>query len=134
MVLTGPNCAGTISPGKTLLGIMPGHICPQGNVGIVGRSGTFGRVAAAQMNELGIGSDPINGSSFKVILEQFENDEDTEVISITGAVDAPDQLAVAELTFRLRNLVFPKPGEYRFQLWSNTAYLGERRFVVKQMR
>ena len=54
MVLTGPNCAGTISPGKSLLGIMPGHIYLQGNVGIVGRSGTLGYEAAQQLKDLGI--------------------------------------------------------------------------------
>ena len=55
MVLTGPNCAGTISPGKAMLGIMPGHIYLPGPVGIVGRSGTLGYEAAAQLKELGIG-------------------------------------------------------------------------------
>jgi len=55
MILTGPNCAGTISPGRAMLGIMPGHIYIQGNVGIVGRSGTLGYEAADQMKRLGIG-------------------------------------------------------------------------------
>ena len=54
MVLTGPNCAGTISPGKALLGIMPGHIYLPGHVGIIGRSGTLGYEAAAQLKERGI--------------------------------------------------------------------------------
>ena len=79
MVLTGPNCAGTISPGKSLLGIMPGHIYKQGSVGLIGRSGTLGYEAASQMKELGIGistgvgigGDPINGSSFLEILKYF---------------------------------------------------------------
>ena len=73
MVLTGPNCAGTITPGKAMLGIMPGHIYLPGRIGIVGRSGTLGYEAAAQMKALGIGvstsvgigGDPINGSSFR---------------------------------------------------------------------
>ena len=73
MVLTGPNCAGTISPGKSMMGIMPGHIYIPGNVGVIGRSGTLGYEAASQMKEIGvgistsvgIGGDPINGSSFK---------------------------------------------------------------------
>ena len=77
MVLTGPNCAGTISPGKAMLGIMPGHIYKQGNVGLIGRSGTLGYEAASQMKELGIGistsvgigGDPINGSSFTEIVK-----------------------------------------------------------------
>ena len=55
MTLVGPNCAGVISPGKTLLGIMPGHIYKQGNVGIIGRSGTLGYEAAQQMKNLNIG-------------------------------------------------------------------------------
>ena len=55
MILTGPNCAGTISPGKAMIGIMPGHIYMPGSVGIVARSGTLGYEAASQMKALGIG-------------------------------------------------------------------------------
>ena len=85
MVLTGPNCAGTISPGKSMLGIMPGHIYMPGNVGIVGRSGTLGYEAADQMKRLGIGvstsvgigGDPINGSSHRDILEKFDQGAET---------------------------------------------------------
>ena len=73
LCLIGPNCAGVISPGKALLGIMPGHIYKPGSIGVVGRSGTLGYEAAAQMKALGIGistsvgigGDPINGSSFR---------------------------------------------------------------------
>ena len=69
MRLTGPNCAGTISPGKSLLGIMPGHIYMEGDVGVVARSGTLGYEAASQMKacgigittSVGIGGDAING-------------------------------------------------------------------------
>ncbi len=104
MVLTGPNCAGTISPGKALLGIMPGHIYLEGNVGIVGRSGTLGYEAAAQLKELGlgvstsvgIGGDPINGSSFKDILEWFEKDDQTEVIAMIGEIGGPQEAEAAE--------------------------------------
>jgi len=104
MVLTGPNCAGTISPGKALLGIMPGHIYLKGNVGIVGRSGTLGYEAAAQLKELGlgvstsvgIGGDPINGSSFKDILERFEKDDQTEVIAMIGEIGGPQEAEAAE--------------------------------------
>ena len=104
MVLTGPNCAGTISPGKSLLGIMPGHIYKQGNVGLIGRSGTLGYEAASQMKELGIGistgvgigGDPINGSSFLEILKYFENDEETKVVMIIGEIGGPQEAEVAE--------------------------------------
>ncbi|TMV03334.1 succinate--CoA ligase subunit alpha [Ruegeria sediminis] len=104
MILTGPNCAGTISPGKAILGIMPGHIYLPGNVGIVGRSGTLGYEAAAQLKErgigvstsVGIGGDPINGSSFKDILELFEKDDDTHVIALIGEIGGPQEAEAAE--------------------------------------
>ncbi|MEM7438414.1 MAG: succinate--CoA ligase subunit alpha [Pseudomonadota bacterium] len=104
MVLTGPNCAGTISPGKALLGIMPGHIYKQGPVGIVGRSGTLGYEAASQLKDrgigvstsVGIGGDPINGSSFKDILEQFQADDDTKVICLIGEIGGPQEAEAAE--------------------------------------
>jgi len=104
MILTGPNCAGTISPGKASLGIMPSHIYKPGNIGIIGRSGTLGYEAAAQLKELGlgvstsvgIGGDPINGSSFKDILVHFENDEDTDLICMIGEIGGPQEAEAAE--------------------------------------
>jgi len=100
MVLTGPNCAGTISPGKSMLGIMPGHIYMPGNVGIVGRSGTLGYEAADQMKRLGIGvstsvgigGDPINGSSHRDILERFEQDPETKVVVMIGEIGGPQEV------------------------------------------
>jgi len=100
MVLTGPNCAGTISPGKSMLGIMPGHIYNAGNVGIVGRSGTLGYEAADQMKRLGIGistsvgigGDPINGSSHRDILAEFEQDDDTKVVLMIGEIGGPQEV------------------------------------------
>jgi malate-CoA ligase subunit alpha len=100
MVLTGPNCAGTISPGKSMLGIMPGHIYIPGNVGIVGRSGTLGYEAADQMKSLGIGvstsvgigGDPINGSSHRDILEKFETDPETKVVVMIGEIGGPQEV------------------------------------------
>jgi malate-CoA ligase subunit alpha len=94
MILTGPNCAGTISPGKSMLGIMPGHIYMQGNVGVVSRSGTLGYEAASQMKAqgigistaVGIGGDPINGCSHKDCLELFEQDPDTKAIMMIGEI------------------------------------------------
>ena len=100
MTLVGPNCAGVISPGKTLLGIMPGHIYKQGNVGIIGRSGTLGYEAAQQMKNLnigistsvGIGGDPINGSSFRDMLEKFESDEHTKAVLMIGEIGGPQEV------------------------------------------
>jgi len=100
MVLTGPNCAGTISPGRSMLGIMPGHIYQQGNVGVIGRSGTLGYEAAAHMKELGIGistsvgigGDPINGSSHRDIMEKFEEDPETKVVVMIGEIGGPQEV------------------------------------------
>ena len=100
MVLTGPNCAGTISPGRAMLGIMPGHIYIQGDVGIIGRSGTLGYEAADQMRALGIGistsvgigGDPIIGSSHRDILEKFEQDPETEVVVMIGEIGGPQEV------------------------------------------
>ena len=104
MVLTGPNCAGSISPGKCMMGIMPGHIYMEGNVGIVGRSGTLGYEAASQMKEvgigvsssIGIGGDPINGSSFKDHLAAFEEDDETKAVVIIGEIGGPQEVAAAQ--------------------------------------
>ncbi len=104
MRLTGPNCAGTITPGEALLGIMPGHIYIPGSVGIVGRSGTLGYEAASQMKALGIGvstsvgigGDPINGSSFKDILELFEADPKTEAVVMIGEIGGPQESEAAD--------------------------------------
>src|ERR1041384_7408693 len=93
----GPNCAGIISPGKAMLGIMPGHIYQRGTVGLVTRSGTLGYEAASQMKALGIGistsvgigGDPINGSSFVDILQRFEEDPETEAVMMIGEIGGP---------------------------------------------
>lgn len=99
MILTGPNCAGSISPGKCMMGIMPGHIYMPGNVGVVGRSGTLGYEAASQMKavgigistSIGIGGDPINGSSFRDHLEHFERDPETKVVLMIGEIGGPQE-------------------------------------------
>ena len=104
MILIGPNCAGVISPEKSLLGIMPGHIYKKGEVGVVGRSGTLGYEAAQQMKDLnigistsvGIGGDSINGSSFKDILEKFEHDDQTKVVLIIGEIGGPQEAAAGK--------------------------------------
>jgi malate-CoA ligase subunit alpha len=97
--MVGPNCAGIISPGKAMLGIMPGHIYKQGNVGLISRSGTLGYEAASQLKELGlgistsvgIGGDPINGSSFLDHLVLFDKDPETEAVLIIGEIGGPQE-------------------------------------------
>ena len=113
MTLIGPNCAGVISPGKALLGIMPGHIYKEGNVGIIGRSGTLGYEAAQQLKDLGIGistsvgigGDPINGSSFKDIIEKFEEDKNTKIVLMIGEIGGPQEVAAGK--FAKENMTKP---------------------------
>ncbi len=103
MTLTGPNCAGTISPGKAMMGIMPGHIYLPGRVGLIGRSGTLGYEAASQMKALGIGistsvgigGDPINGSAFRDHLERFEADPETDLVVMIGEIGGPQEAEAA---------------------------------------
>ncbi|MDW3181859.1 succinate--CoA ligase subunit alpha [Roseobacter sp.] len=103
MRLIGPNCAGVISPGRGFMGIMPPHIYTPGRVGIVGRSGTLGYEAASQMKALGIGvstsvgigGDPINGASFRDILELFEADPDTDAVMMIGEIGGPQEAEAA---------------------------------------
>jgi malate-CoA ligase subunit alpha len=102
-LLVGPNCAGIISPGKAMLGIMPPHIYIQGNVGIVSRSGTLGYEAAAQLMALGIGvstsvgigGDPINGSSFLDHLALFEQDPETHAVLMIGEIGGAQEAEAA---------------------------------------
>jgi malate-CoA ligase subunit alpha len=102
-MLVGPNCAGIISPGKAMLGIMPGHIYMKGKVGLVTRSGTLGYEAASQMKALGIGvstsigigGDPINGSSFVDVLRLFEEDPETEAVMMIGEIGGPQEAEAA---------------------------------------
>jgi succinyl-CoA synthetase alpha subunit len=104
MRLVGPNGAGVVSPGQSLLGIMPGHIYLPGPVGVVSRSGTLSYEAASQLKELGIGvsssvgigGDPINGSSFRDILELFEADADTKAVIMLGEIGGPQENEAAE--------------------------------------
>jgi malate-CoA ligase subunit alpha len=115
-MMVGPNCAGLISPGKAMLGIMPGHIYRQGSVGLVTRSGTLGYEAAAQMKALGIGvstsvgigGDPINGSSFLDILRMFEEDPETEAVMMIGEIGGPQEAEAAQ--FVKENMTKPVIG------------------------
>jgi malate-CoA ligase subunit alpha len=98
-LVVGPNCAGIISAGRAMLGIMPGHIYARGNVGIVSRSGTLGYEAASQMKALGIGvttsvgigGDPINGSSFLDHLALFDKDPETRAVIMIGEIGGPQE-------------------------------------------
>ena len=102
-MVVGPNCAGIISPGKAMLGIMPGHIYLKGNVGVISRSGTLGYEAASQMKALGIGvstsvgigGDPINGSSFLDHLALFEQDPETDAVLMIGEIGGPQEAEAA---------------------------------------
>jgi malate-CoA ligase subunit alpha len=102
-MMVGPNCAGIISPGKAMLGIMPGHIYKQGNIGLISRSGTLGYEAASQLKALGygistsvgIGGDPINGSSFLDHLVLFDKDPETAAVLIIGEIGGPQEAEAA---------------------------------------
>ena len=116
MVLAGPNCAGTISPGKSMMGIMPPHIYTKGEVGIIGRSGTLGYEAASQLRSMGIGvstsvgigGDPINGSSFTDHLARFEEDSKTKVVVMIGEIGGPQESNAA--AFYRENMKTPVVG------------------------
>ena len=92
--LIGPNCPGVISPGKSKAGIIPGHICREGRVGIVSKSGTLTYEAIHQLTRLGpgqttcvgIGGDPLIGTSFVDVLRLFAADEETEAVVLIGEI------------------------------------------------
>ncbi|WP_418286290.1 succinate--CoA ligase subunit alpha [Halorubrum sp. DTA46] len=102
--LLGPNCPGIITPGEAKLGILPGNIFSEGNVGLVSRSGTLTYQVVdnltnrgiGQTTAVGIGGDPIIGTSFIDALEAFENDSETDAVVMCGEIGGEDEEQAAK--------------------------------------
>ena len=99
MRIIGPNCPGLVSPGKALVGIMPGHVFKEGSIGVMSRSGTLTyevvdlltRAGLGQSTCVGVGGDPIIGTTFVECLREFKNDPQTEALVLCGEIGGSDE-------------------------------------------
>jgi succinyl-CoA synthetase alpha subunit len=104
ITMLGPNCPGALSPGKANVGIIPAEIFTEGAVGLVSRSGTLTYQIGHELTQLGlgnstivgIGGDPVVGSSFIDVLEKFEADEQTELVVMVGEIGGNEEEKAAE--------------------------------------
>src|SRR5205823_8415094 len=104
VTMIGPNCPGVLSPGKANVGIIPAEIFAEGNIGLVSRSGTLTYQIGHELTQLGlgnstivgIGGDPVVGSSFIDVLEKFEADDATELVVMVGEIGGDEEEKAAQ--------------------------------------
>jgi succinyl-CoA synthetase alpha subunit len=114
VTLIGPNCPGIISPGQCKIGILPQDIFVEGPVGVVSRSGTLTyevvdgltRKGVGQSTCIGVGGDPIIGTTFKDVLVDFDNDPETKAVVLIGEIGGLDEQDAAEIIKDLKTQVF----------------------------